>query len=38
VLLRGGYDQGANPSVKRQQKEIATARKRLADFNRRSGL
>jgi phage-related protein len=36
VLLLGGYDKGANPSAKRQQQEIATARKRLADFKRRS--
>jgi phage-related protein len=38
VLLLGGYDKGADPSAKRQQKEIAVARKRLADFKRRSGL
>ena len=38
VLLLGGYDKGADPSAKRQQKEIATARRRLADFRRRSGL
>lgn len=36
VLLLGGYDKGADPSAKRQQKEIATARRRLADFIRRS--
>ena len=36
VLLLGGYDKGADPSSKRQQKEIAVARKRLADFQRRS--
>jgi phage-related protein len=36
VLLLGGYDKGADPSAKRQQQEIATARKRLADFKRRS--
>jgi hypothetical protein len=38
VLLVGGYDKGADPSAKRQQKEIALARRRLADFKRRSGL
>jgi phage-related protein len=36
VLLLGGYDKGADPSAKRQQQEIATAWKRLADFKRRS--
>ena len=36
ILLLGGYDKGADPSSKRQQKEIAIARKRLADFQRRS--
>jgi hypothetical protein len=29
VLLFGGYDKGADPSPKRQQKEIKTARTRL---------
>jgi phage-related protein len=38
VLLLGGYDKGADPSAKRQQKEITLARKRLADFKRRSRL
>lgn len=38
VLLLGGYDKGADPSAKRQQKEIALARTRLADFRRRSKL
>lgn len=38
VLLLGGYDKGADPSAKRQQKEIATARKRLTEFRRRTGL
>ena len=38
VLLLGGYDKGADPSAKRQQKEIAVARKRLADFRRRIDL
>lgn len=32
VLLLGGYDKGENPSAKRQQKEIETARKRLKAF------
>ena len=32
VLLLGGYDKGENPSTKRQQKEIETARKRLKTF------
>lgn len=35
VLLLGGYDKGADPSPKRQQREIANARKRLKDFQRR---
>ncbi len=35
MLLLGGYDKGADPNAKRQQREIATARKRLADFKRR---
>lgn len=35
VLLLGGYDKGADPSPKRQQREIADARKRLKDFRRR---
>ena len=29
ILLLGGYDKGRFPSRKRQEKEIATARKRL---------
>jgi putative component of toxin-antitoxin plasmid stabilization module len=33
VLLLGGYDKGADSS-KRQQREIAEARRRLADFRR----
>jgi phage-related protein len=37
VLLLGGFDKGADPSAKRQQGEIDVARKRLADFRRRSG-
>jgi hypothetical protein len=35
VLLLGGYDKGTDPSPKRQQREIATARKRLVDYRRR---
>ncbi|HEX7290670.1 MAG TPA: hypothetical protein VF250_06015 [Conexibacter sp.] len=35
VLLVGGYDKAADPSPKRQQREIADARKRLKDFRRR---
>jgi hypothetical protein len=35
VLLLGGYDKGADPSRRRQQREIETARRRLADFLRR---
>lgn len=35
ILLVGGYDKGQDPSKKRQQKEIKTARKRLAEYNRR---
>jgi hypothetical protein len=38
ILLLGGYDKGTDPSAKRQQKEIATARKRLTDFRQRKGL
>ena len=36
VLLLGSYDKGADPSPKRQQREIANARKRLKDFQRRT--
>ena len=36
IVLLGGYDKGADPSPKRQQQEIATARKRLADYRRRA--
>jgi phage-related protein len=36
VLLLGGYDKGTDPSPKRQQREITTARKRLADYRRRT--
>lgn len=35
VLLLGGYDKGADPSKRRQQGEIAEARRRLADYLRR---
>ena len=37
VLLVGGYDKGQHPSLKRQNAEIQLARKRLADWRRRSG-
>jgi len=36
ILLLGGYDKGANPSKRGQQREIAEARRRLADFRRRT--
>lgn len=36
VLLLGGYDKGADPSKRRQQREIAAARRRLADYRRRN--
>ena len=32
VLLLNGYDKGADPSNRRQQREIATARARLTKF------
>lgn len=32
ILLLGGYDKGKDPSSKRQQAEISTARKRLRAF------
>ena len=32
ILLLGGYDKGEHPSGRRQHREIAEARKRLADF------
>ena len=35
VLLLAAYDKGADPSKKRQQREIATARRRLRDFRSR---
>ncbi len=37
VLLLGGYDKGADPSPRRQGKEIAIARDRLSDWRRRHG-
>lgn len=38
VLLLGGYDKGADPSAKRQRREIANARKRLEVFRSRGRL
>jgi hypothetical protein len=38
VLLLGGYDKGAEPSKRRQQREIAEARRRLSDFRHRKRL
>ena len=35
VLLLNGYDKGEDPSDKRQQREIRTAKKRLAEFKDR---
>jgi len=35
ILLLAGYDKGADPSPRRQQREIAVARRRLADFQAR---
>lgn len=35
VLLLGGYDKGKDPSERRQRREIAQARNRLADWRRR---
>jgi len=35
VLLLGGYDKGKDPKEKRQQREIARARKLLAQFKER---
>lgn len=32
VLLLGGYDKGADPSKRRQRRETAAARRRLAEF------
>ena len=36
ILLLGGYDKGDDPTNKRQQREIARARLRLAQFRARS--
>ena len=36
ILLLGGYDKGADSSRTRQQREIAEARRRLADYRRRA--
>lgn len=36
VLLLGGYDKGADPNDRRQGREIAKARTRLADFKART--
>ena len=38
ILLLGGYDKGADPSPRRQQREIATARARLEDYQRRTRM
>ena len=35
ILLLAAYDKGADPSKRRQQREIATARRRLRDFRSR---
>jgi hypothetical protein len=35
VLLLNGYDKGADPSARRQQREIALARRRLTEFQER---
>jgi hypothetical protein len=35
VLLLGGYDKSRDPSDRRQRREIAAARRRLAEFRRR---
>lgn len=36
-LLLNGYDEGADPSEKRQRNEIALARRRLTEFKQRQG-
>ncbi|MEA3502890.1 MAG: hypothetical protein U9R47_08960 [Actinomycetota bacterium] len=36
ILLLGGYDKGRQPSRRKQDAEIARARKRLSDFKNRS--
>ena len=35
ILLLGGYDKGEDPKVRRQQREIAEARRLLAQFEER---
>ena len=35
ILLLGGYDKGDDPTSRRQQREIARARRRLAQFKAR---
>jgi len=35
VLLLGGYDKGEDPTARRQRREIAGARRRLAQFKKR---
>lgn len=35
ILLLGGYDKGTDPKERRQQREIAEARKLLTQFNER---
>lgn len=35
VLLLGGYDKGRDPSPRRQAREIAVARRRLAEYRSR---
>ena len=35
VLLLGGYDKGADPKPRRQQREITAARRSLGQFNAR---
>jgi len=37
VLLLGGYDKGKDSSGSRQQREIAAARRVLAEWNRKQG-
>lgn len=37
VLLLSGYDKGASPGDRRQQREIAVARKRLKAWQQRQG-
>ena len=36
ILLLGGYDKGADPNPRRQQREIGEARRRLTDYRRRN--